>query len=173
YDEGRITCISDNEMEHLVRRYIPEIFVSEFERLKNKAYDMAAHLITRYIEDSAIKSMNPDKQQETLKNIVREYPYIQFAYSVNSEGIKITKNITQAVDRAKYYKIGLHEDFSDRDWFLNPMKTGEISVTDLYTSKITGALCVTVSGPIRDEFGDIVGVLGLDIKFEDLTKAEE
>jgi len=173
YDEGRITCISDNEMEHLVRRYIPEIFVSEFERLKNKAYDMAAHLITKYIEDSAIKSMNPDKQQETLKNIVREYPYIQFAYSVNSEGIKITKNITQAVDRAKYYKIGLHEDFSDRDWFLNPMKTGEISVTDLYTSKITGALCVTVSGPIRDEFGDIVGVLGLDIKFEDLTKAEE
>lgn len=173
YDEGRVTSISDNEMEHLVRRYIPEIFVSEFELLKNKAYDMAAHLIKQYIEDEAIKSMNPDIQEETLKNIVQEYPYIQFAYTVNSEGIKITKNITQAVDRAKYYKIGLHEDFSDRDWFINPMKTGEVNVTNLYSSKITGALCVTVSGPIRDKFGDIVGVLGLDIKFEDLTKAEE
>lgn len=173
YDEGRVTSISDNEMEHLVRRYIPEIFVSEFELLKNKAYDMAAHLIKRYIEDNAIKSMKPDIQEEILKNIVQEYPFIQFAYTVNGEGVKITKNITQAVDRAKYYKIGLHEDFSDRDWFINPMKTGEISVTNLYSSKITGALCVTVSGPIRDEFGDIVGVLGLDIKFEDLTKAEE
>ncbi len=173
YDEGRVTSISDNEMEHLVRRYIPEIFVSEFELLKNKAYDMAAHLIKRYIEDNAIKSMKPDIQEETLKNIVQEYPFIQFAYTVNGEGIKITKNITQAVDRAKYYRIGLHEDFSDRDWFINPMKTGDISVTNLYSSKITGALCVTVSGPIRDEFGDIVGVLGLDIKFEDLTKAEE
>jgi len=173
YDEGRVTSISDNEMEHLVRRFIPEIFVSEFELLKNKAYDMAAHLIKRYIEDNAIKSMKPDIQEEILKNIVQEYPFIQFAYTVNGEGVKITKNITQAVDRAKYYKIGLHEDFSDRDWFINPMKTGEISVTNLYSSKITGALCVTVSGPIRDEFGDIVGVLGLDIKFEDLTKAEE
>jgi len=173
YDEGRVTSISDNEMEHLVRRYIPEIFVSEFELLKNKAYDMAAHLIKRYIEDNTIKSMKPDIQEATLKNIVQEYPFIQFAYTVNGEGIKITKNITQAVDRAKYYKIGLHEDFSDRDWFINPMKTGEISVTNLYSSKMTGALCVTVSGPIRDEFGDIVGVLGLDIKFEDLTKAEE
>jgi len=173
YDEGRVTSISDNEMEHLVRRYIPKIFVSEFELLKNKAYDMAAHLIKRYIEDNAIKSMKPDIQEEILKNIVQEYPFIQFAYTVNGEGVKITKNITQAVDRAKYYKIGLHEDFSDRDWFINPMKTGEISVTNLYSSKITGALCVTVSGPIRDEFGDIVGVLGLDIKFEDLTKAEE
>jgi len=53
------------------------------------------------------------------------------------------------------------------------MKTGKISVTSLYSSRITGALCVTVSGPMRDEVGDIVGVLGLDIRFEDLTKAEE
>jgi citrate (Re)-synthase len=173
YDEGRITFISDEEIEHLVRRYIPEIFVSEFELMKKRAYDLAAHLIEKYIEDPAIKAMVPEKQEEVLKNIVGEYPYIQFAYIVNSEGIKITKNITQVVDRAKYYKIGLHEDFSDRDWFINPMKTGKISVTSLYSSRITGAMCVTVSGPMRDEVGDIVGVLGLDIRFEDLTKAGE
>ncbi|HOJ70814.1 MAG TPA: hypothetical protein PK864_07060 [Syntrophorhabdaceae bacterium] len=172
YDEGRVTSISDEEMEHLVRRYMPEIFVSEFELLKKRAYDMAAHLIEQYIEDTKIKSMSPELQEEALKDIVEEYPFIQFAYVVNSEGIKITKNITQVVDRAKYYKIGLHDDFSDREWFINPMKTGKISVTNLYSSRITGALCVTVSGPIRDEYGDIVGVLGLDIKFEDLTKAE-
>lgn len=173
YEEGRVTFISDEEMEHLVRRYIPEMFVSEFEIIKKKAYDMAAHLIEQYIEDPAIRSMVPEKQETVLKSIVSEYPYIQFAYIVNSEGIKITKNITQVVDRAKYYKIGLHEDFSDREWFINPMKTGQVHVTSLYSSRITGALCVTVSGPIRDKDGDIVGVLGLDIRFEDLTKAEE
>jgi citrate (Re)-synthase len=173
YDDGRVTCISDNEMEHSARRYIPEIFVSEFELLKKRAYDMAAHLIEKYIENGAIKSMEPENQEEALKMIVEEYPFIQFAYTVNSEGIKITKNITQLADRAKYYRIGLHEDFSDRDWFISPMKTGKISVTDIYSSRITGALCVTVSGPVRDQFGDITGVLGLDIRFEDLTKAEE
>jgi hypothetical protein len=52
------------------------------------------------------------------------------------------------------------------------MKTGKISVTDIYSSRITAALCVTVSGPIRDELGEINGVLGFDIRFEDLTKAE-
>ena len=173
YDEGRVTCMSDNEMEHLSRRYLPEIFVSEFELLKKKAYDMAAHLIERYIEDPEVKTMFPERQEEILKNVVEQYPYIQFAYSVNSEGIKTTKNITQAVDKAKYHKIGMHEDFSDRDWFINPMKTGKVNVTSIYSSRITGALCVTVSGPIRDEYGDINGVLGFDIRFEDLTKAEE
>jgi citrate (Re)-synthase len=173
FEEGRVTSMSDDEMEHLVRRYIPEMFVSEFDLMKKRAFDMAAHLIEKFIEDEPIKSMVPERQEETLKNLVEEYPFIQFAYTVNSEGIKITRNISQIVDRAKYYRIGMHEDFSDRDWFIKPMKSGKISATDLYSSRITGALCVTVSGPIRDEFGDIIGVLGLDIRFEDLTKAEE
>ena len=172
YEEGRVTSISEEEIEHQVRVHIPEIFVSEFAILKKRAYDMAAHLIERYIEAENIKSMVPEKQEETLKKIVQDFPFIQFAYTVNSEGIKITKNITQAVDRAKYHKIGLHEDFSDRDWFINPMKNGKINVTDIYSSRITGALCVTVSGPVRDEVGEILGVLGFDIRFEDLTKAE-
>jgi hypothetical protein len=173
YEEGRVTCISDEEMEHLVRKYMPELFVSEFELLKRRAYEMAAHLVRKYIEDPDIRSMVPERQEAVLQKVVEDHPYIQFAYVVNKEGIKITRNITQDVDRAKYSKIGLHEDFSDRDWFINPLKTGDVSVTGLYSSRITGALCITVSGPIRDEVGDIKGVLGLDIKFEDLTKAEE
>jgi isopropylmalate/homocitrate/citramalate synthase len=172
YDEGRVTCISEEEIEHQARLHISEIFVSEFALMKKRAYDMAAHLIERYIEDPAIKSMEPEKQEKILKNVVEDFPFIQFGYIVNSEGIKTTKNVTQAVDRAKYHKIGMHEDFSDRDWFLNPMKSGKISVTDIYSSRITGALCVTVSGPIREELGEIMGVLGFDIRFEDLTKAE-
>ncbi len=173
YEVGRVTTMSDEEMEHLVRRYIPEIFPSEFDLMKKRAYDLAAHLIERYIERPELISMMPDKQEAVLKVVVQEYPYIQFGYVVNAEGVKITRNITQIVDKAKYAKIDLHEDFSDRDWFIEPMKTGKVSVTNLYTSRITGALCVTVSGPIRDEWGEIIGILGLDIRFEDLTRAEE
>ena len=173
YEEGRVTAMSDEEMEHVVRRYIPDIFPSEFDMLKQRAYDMAAHLIERYIEDGVIRQMVPERQEVVLKKVVEEYPFVQFAYVVNADGVKITRNITQAVDRAKYSKIDLHEDFSDREWFINPLKTGKVSVTSLYTSRITGALCITVSGPIRDVWGEIIGVLGLDIRFEDLTKAEE
>ncbi len=172
YEEGRVTSMSEDEIEHQVRRYIPEIFVSEFELMKKRALDMAAHLIEQYIEDPATKSMNPIRQEEHLKTLVHDYPYIQFVYAVNAEGIKITRNITQAIDKAKYQKIGLNEDFSDRDWFIKPMSDGKIHATNLYSSRITGYLCVTVSGPIRDEMGEIVGVLGLDIRFEDLARAE-
>ena len=65
------------------------------------------------------------------------------------------------------------DNYADRTWFVNPMSDGKIYVTDFYTSRFTGALCITVSGPIRDDDEDIVGVLGLDMKFEDLAKMED
>ncbi len=58
------------------------------------------------------------------ERLVADYPFIQFAYVVNVEGVKVTRNITQAVDRAKYAKIDLHEDFSDRDWFIRAVEIG-------------------------------------------------
>jgi len=173
YEEGRTTAISDQEMEKVTRKYLPEIFVSEFDILKAKAHEMAAHLIERVIEETGMKSMDPAQIEPILQNLVDQHPYIQFAYVVNIHGTKITRNICQAVDQAKYENVGVGETYSNRPWFIEPLKDGKIHVTDLYSSKITGALCITVSGPIRNETGEIRGILGLDIRFEDLTKSEE
>lgn len=173
YNEGRTTSISDEEMEKLCRKYLPELFMSEFDKIKAKAKDMVSHLIEELVELENIKTMEPKKQEEALKKFVFDNPFVQFAYITDAEGKKITRNITQIEDKPKYEKIGYHEDFSDREWFIEPLKKGKIYVTDLYTSKITGALCVTVSAPIRNDKDEIVGVIGLDIKFEYLTKAEE
>jgi hypothetical protein len=173
YEDGRTTAISDQEMEKVTRKYLPEIFISEFDMLKARAREMAYHIIERVIEDPEMKSMNPAKMEPILQSLVDEYPYLQFAYVVNIHGSKITRTICQPVDQAKYAQIGIGEDYSDRPWFIGPLKDGKIYVTDLYSSKHTGALCITLSGPIRNEKGVIVGILGLDIRFEDLTKSEE
>ena len=53
------------------------------------------------------------------------------------------------------------------------METGKIHVTDFYISKMTGALCITVSAPIVDENDEMVGVFGVDIRFEEWTKSVE
>jgi isopropylmalate/homocitrate/citramalate synthase len=173
YEEGRVTSISHGEMERQARRHLPEYFVSDFDRIKVRAHEMAAHLIEEIFEAPGMKSMKPKLIEPLLKKLVSEHPFIQFAYVTDMEGRKITKNITQIVDKAQYEGVGLHEDYSDRSWFIEPLKDGQIHVSELYTSKITGRLCLTVSGPLRDEEDQIVGVCGLDIKFEDLAKAEE
>jgi citrate (Re)-synthase len=173
YEEGRTTSISDLEMEKITRKYLPEVFVSEFDMLKGRAHEMAAHIVERVIEEPNMKLMDSGQMEPLLQTLVDENPYIQFAYVVNMHGTKITRNICQAVDQAKYEHVGVGENYSNRSWFIEPLKDGKIHVTDLYSSKITGALCITVSGPIRNEAGDIKGIVGLDIRFEDLTRSEE
>jgi isopropylmalate/homocitrate/citramalate synthase len=173
YEEERTTAISDQEMEKVTRKYLPEIFVSEFDMLKARAREMAYHIIERVIEEPEMKSMNTEQIEPVLQSLVDEYPYLQYVYVVNIYGIKITRTICQPVDQAKFANVPVGENYSDRPWFINPLKDGKIHVTDLYSSKHTGALCITLSGPIRSEAGEIKGVLGLDIRFEDLTKSEE
>ena len=173
YEEGRTTAISDQEMEKATRKYLAEIFVSEFDMLKARAREMAYHIIERVIEEPGMRSMNVEQIEPILQSLVDEYPYLQYIYVVNIHGIKITRTICQPVDQSKFTHVGVGEDYADRSWFIEPLKDGKIHVTDLYSSKHTGALCITLSGPIRNEMGEIKGVLGLDIRFEDLTKSEQ
>lgn len=173
YEQGRNTSISNEELEQWARRYLPEYFVSEFDLLKRKAHALAAHLVEEVVESEAVKSMDPARQESILQTLLDLNPFIQYIYVTDKQGLKITRNITHIVDKAKYESARIGEDLSDRPWFTEPMRDGKVHVTDFYTSRYTGALCITVSAPIRDELEDIVGILGIDIRFEDLAKMEE
>ncbi|NLI82509.1 MAG: histone-lysine N-methyltransferase [Deltaproteobacteria bacterium] len=173
YEQGRNTSISTEELERWARRYLPEYFVSEFDKLKKRANALAAHLVEEVVESDAIKSMDPLRQEPLLQTLLDLNPFIQYIYITDHEGRKITRNITHIVDKAKYESAKVGEDLSDRPWFIEPVRDGKVHLTDFYTSRYTGALCITVSAPIRNEAEEIVGILGIDIRFEDLAKMEE
>ncbi|MHB8070109.1 MAG: triose-phosphate isomerase [Desulfobaccales bacterium] len=173
YEAGRCTSISNEEMESLARKYLPELFVSEFDRLKAKAYQLAAHLAEDLAQRDEIRTMDPAQMEPVLQGVLDLNPFIQFMYVTNLEGRKITRNITHIVDRAKYEDMKLDEDLSNRNWFAEPIKSGKVFVSDFYTSRFTSALCITVSVPVRNENDEIQGVLGLDIRFQDLAKMEQ
>jgi len=173
YEDGRVTSISNEEMENMARKYLSELFVSEFDQLKQKAYTLAAHLAEDLAEREEIRTMDPVLMEPVLQQALDNYPFIQFMYVTNLEGRKVTRNITHIVDRAKYETMKLDEDLSNRVWFIEPIKSGKVYVSDFYTSRFTGALCITVSVPVRNENDEIQGVLGMDIRFEALAKMEQ
>ena len=172
YEQGRTTSISLDELLEKAKKYLSEYFISDLDRLKKKASEVARHIVEEFVERPEIRTMDPAKQEPVMEKLQKEDPYIQFAYVVNAKGKKITRNITDIENKAKFETAGLGDDFSDRSWFINPMKDGKSFVSDFYTSKITGALCITVSAPIADDESNIIGVFGVDIRFEDLVRAE-
>ncbi len=173
YEDGRLTSVGNREMEQVARKHLPQLFISEFDRLKKRARKLALKIGAEFIDSPELKTMAPRVIEPALQGFLDEHPFIQFLYVVNTQGYKITRNITHITDRAKYGKASLEVDFSDRDWFINPMKDGQLFVSDFYSSRITGALCITVSGPIHNEDDQIVGILGADFRFEDLARIDE
>lgn len=172
YDEGRITSISKKEMDRWARRYLPDHFSSEFDKLKECARDLAYHLLEDFIETEDVRSMDIDRQEKAMQQFLEDNPFIQYLNVVDDTGHKTTHNIAHVTEKAKFEApgLGIGADMSDRPWFIEPMKDGQIHVTDFYTSRYTNALCITVSGPIRGKDDEISGVLGLDMRFEDLAR---
>ena len=173
YESGRITSISPEEMEKKVRLYLPERFMSELEKIKYIAEKAAVAAVTHIIEQPLMKTMDTAKQEPLMQKFVDEYPSVQFAYVVDMNGRKTTRNITDIADRAKYENYGVGTDQSDRQWFINPLRTGKVFVSDFFISKMTGVLCFTVSAPIVNDQYEMIGIFGVDIQFEDWVKRAE
>jgi hypothetical protein len=172
FEEGRNTSMTDEELEKLTMRFIPHLFLSGFDLIKYEAQEYASQLIEKLLENEDMKSMKPKKQEPVITEFIKEYPFVQFAYVTEMLGIKITKNITQPEYRGQFmHKMKENEDCSDREWFIKTVETGRLHVSSVSTSRITGALIITVSAPVLNDKEDMVGVLGLDIRFEDMVKA--
>jgi isopropylmalate/homocitrate/citramalate synthase len=173
YDKGRVTSISNEEMEHAVRHFMPHLFISEFDRIKKRALEMAEDILLQISETEELKSMDPDRIASVLEKTVLEHKFIQWSYVTNLDAKIITPFITQPNLKGKYKTAQMPEDFSNRTWFFKPLEDGKIHVSRFYVSYITEALCLTVSAPIFGEEDKIVGILAFDIQFEDLVRAED
>lgn len=173
YDTGRSSSMSNEEMERKVRKYMPQLFVSEYDKLKKRILDSVTHIVERIVEEPDIRSTDPEAMERIMRDMAEEHPFIQFIYATNMEGKKITRNITQLEDKAKYAEYEVFDNYADRFWFQEPVKTGKVAVTDIYASKVTGRLTLTVSAPIYDMEDNMSGVLGIDVKFEELAREED
>jgi isopropylmalate/homocitrate/citramalate synthase len=173
YNRGRVTAISNEEMEHVIRHFMPHLFISEFDRIKRRALEMAEDILQKTAETPELISMDPERITTILEKIVIEHRFIQWSYVTNLDAKIITPFITQPNLKGKYKLAHLPEDFSDRSWFVQPLEDGKIHVTKFYVSYITDILCLTVSTPIFGGNDRIVGIVAFDIQFEDLVRSED
>jgi len=172
YEAGRNTSFSNQEMRALVKRYMPELFTSEFDHLKKLAHSLSSQLILKLSEERCLREMDPEKSYERMARFLSEYPFIQFMYLVGTDGLLVTRKVSNPVDRERFSSMQVGVDLSNREWFQKPMYNGKLHVTDFYTSQFTGKLCLTVSVPVANERDEIQGVLGADIRFEELMRRQ-
>ncbi|MBQ7525071.1 MAG: histone-lysine N-methyltransferase [Abditibacteriota bacterium] len=171
YAAGRVTSISDREMHMQAQMHLPEYFKSDYEKLRDHAMAISEKIIQRLAENEDMISMNPEKMTPVLNEAVEKNAFIQLAYVVDPNGKMIAESDSMTPEIKK--AIDMSEDLSDRDWFKGAMESGDVYITGFYKSRYTGALCVTLSSQIVDDNGECLGIVGADLRFEDLVRTNE
>jgi len=141
YETGRCTTISDDENGNMARRYLSELFVSEFDQLKQKAYNLAAHLAADLALSEAVRSMDPALMEPVLQKALDSFPFTQFMYVVTWTGAR-SPGTSPYRGPGQVRRMKLDEDLSNRTWFIEPIKTGKVFVSDFYTPG-SPALCAS------------------------------
>jgi hypothetical protein len=169
YAQGRTTGISHDEMIAQARRHLPSLFESDFQRVTEAARDKGDAIAKRVSESRDVLSLDATRIEGFLKALVRDEPCIQLVAITNTEGRQISHVYTQRGEKGLFRSL-LNENFTDHEWFRNVLETGEAYHSDLYFSRFTNKLIMTFAEPIRNASGEIVAVLDIDFRFNELTQ---
>ncbi len=172
YEEGRNTSFSHKEMIALAKRYMPELFPSELERIRALTKKLAASIIVKLGKECEVQGPGNDKYP-WLGQFLKEYPFIQYLYLTDTEGKLLAAGHTDPAYKERYDAVPLGYDYSNRGWFQKPMKDGRLHVTDIYQSLFTDKLILTVSAPVSNDKDEITGIIGADIQLEELLRRAE
>ncbi|MDL2316046.1 histone-lysine N-methyltransferase [Desulfovibrio sp. OttesenSCG-928-A18] len=173
YERGRNTSFSKKEMIALAKRYMPERFPSELERVRSIAKKLSIQVITRLVNTMEVRGQG-NELYPCLEKFLREFTFVQFINLTDTQGRLLAGAVIDPAYQARYSeRLPLGTDLSMREWFTEPMKSGTLHVTDIYQSLLTGKLVVSVSAPLIDKEDNITGIIGVDIQLEELLRRAE
>jgi len=106
-------------------------------------------------EKPRITSLNAHEHRQVLRELLTGQPDLEAVWSNRMDGTFIFSEPPAGLANAKI-----------RQWW-QKAAAGEEYVSDIYLSAITKKLCLTISVPLRDSHGPVIGVLGADVRLND------
>jgi len=101
-------------------------------------------------------SMDAAKFREMIVVAQKKSPEFETMYVMNQSGMQIAKTTNSSLNNK-----------ADKDYFTNAIQ-GQTYITNSYISQLTNAPTITISTPIKDVNGNIVGVLAGDVSLKSI-----
>jgi isopropylmalate/homocitrate/citramalate synthase len=169
YADGRTSAISSEELLAQTKHFLPSLFESDFEQALKEAELIAERIATRITEQPEMRTLESDAVEELLHEVISREGSIQLIALTNLEGQRISQVHTQRGEKGLFRNL-LNKDFRKHDWFVKVIETAEPYYSDLFVSKYTGRLILTAALPIKNSQGQMIAVLDVDFRFDELVK---
>jgi methyl-accepting chemotaxis protein len=175
------------EISELIQRTADSFqqFTSSAERLSNLA--LLIQLLTQSFRIDSVHSLkhqalgwsdrlrdsttNLEVIEGTLADVVRDFPYIELAYLVDTSGTMVAFEVNGKVveDHRVKGTVTVGQAYADRPWFQAVSRDQRTAVTPTYVSLLTDDRCFTIAAAVRDRSGSMIGILGIDVNVQSWT----
>lgn len=108
--------------------------------------------------------------EHSFKRVTKHYPFVELIFTLNSDGVQTSQNITNNISYSKDLNNGLGADRSFRPYFIKARENDGIVVTEPYLSSSNFNLCISTALKYKNTKGEVIGILVIDI---DLANAIE
>lgn len=106
----------------------------------------------------AIRAMDAVAVKDTLQAFQQKNPQFELLVVMDPTGMQIARTTGDKLANR-----------GDRDYFQQAIQ-GRVFITNVYVSVLTNAPTVTISAPVKDAAGQIVGVVAADVSLKSLTE---
>lgn len=156
--ENIINSISNlTKMNHDIKEYV-DSFTKNYEiNNETKQYiDKGLNALIEVSKDKRLATMDYNICTEALKERIKEHPYFELFAAMHKDGTR--KAVT--IDYSDTNEV--FQNFAHRPYFM-PAVQGEVFTSKPYISVDTNSYCIAIAVPVRDEKGEIVGILQGDL----------
>jgi hypothetical protein len=134
-------------------------------KFRLKAHEKSASTAESAASARELKNMDAGSIESFLNTFIARNDFIELAYVTDSRGRQISPNVWNKSVKSSNDRTSMGSDWSNRDWFRIPARSGETYISDIYRSGASGSFCFTVSVPVKSDSGEVKGIFAVDINF--------
>lgn len=130
------------------------------------AHEKAKRVVENLVRDWDLNRLEPSTLEQYMQSAASQNSFFELLYVTDPDGRQITANISrEAPDHSARGR-----DWRSRPWYSEPAKSKRTFVSDIYRSVATNSFCFTIATPLLDQSGQLRGVLGVDVHFDQILR---
>lgn len=131
-------------------------------------HNQAQSTVAQLARERTLASGRDERLNNALRRALDRDKRFELLYVVDRDGQQISDNIFASDLNTPDDPSARGKDWSQRHWFHAARDTDSAHITEVYRSAATDAFCFTVAMPIHDDHGQLVRVLGADVRLSAL-----
>ncbi|TIC85304.1 hypothetical protein E5K04_04795 [Crenobacter intestini] len=139
--------------------------LSALGRFRFEGHQQCRRMIEGVIDAWRLERIEADDIDRRLVELCRAQGAIEMVCVTDRNGRQLSADVAPG----HFDADGRKNNWSDRSWFRDAVAADDVVVSDLYRSVDTNEYCFTVSAPLKDRQGTLIGVIEADVNFSHLT----